>query len=545
MDAPLLSFNYFKYLLISILLTGVFLGSSHAKTSNKLIPSAPEQNSITERINDSFIGDLKDIRQRRILRVLVSYNRTNFFNTVKGQRGLEYDLLKAYEKYLNRGPRKERYKTHIMFLATPFNDLFSELNAGRGDIIASGLTITPERLELTDFTKPYITGVQEILVSSKEERKIEKIEELSGQQVIAVANSSYIVHIERVNQALGRQGLAPIEIIHADPVLEAEDLLEMVNAGLFKYTVVDNHIAEIYQKTFTNLQLQNQIVFHNGGKIGWAINKNLPQLKKSLNDFIRTYARPGKLLGNTVFQKYFKNPFWINKPLSLTALDETPCLKYYFEKYASFYDFDWLLIASQAYQESRFQHDLVSPAYARGIMQIKRSTARSKIVGIPNIDNIEDNIHAGIRYLAFLRDHYFDKPEYTKEDTLNFALAAYNAGPGRIRKLQREAEAQGLDPNKWFYNVEALARKSIGHETVNYVTQIQKTTIGLRSSIALSTDKVRLKEQQIKAHKINTTNMKKISNRTVPGVQNSKKDAKSRFPLIETEIKFNKEKLTK
>lgn len=457
------------------------------------------QNSIEERINDVFIGDLTEIRKRRILRVLVSYNQTNFFHTIKGQRGLEHDLVQAYIKYLNRGPRQERYQTHVVFLARPFNELFSDLKAGKGDMIASGLTVTPERQASVNFTIPYIKNIQEILVSNKKLPPVQRLEDLSEKQIIVVANSSYVIHLQQANQALGLLGLPAIEIIQADPVLEAEDLLEMVNAGLFEYTVADNHIAEIYQSRFSNLKIHDDFIFHFGGNIAWAINKNQPELKKSLNGFIQSYAVPGRLLGNSIYKKYFKSTFWVDKPLSLTELNTTPCLQYYFEKYAEFYEFDWFLIASQAHQESRFKQNLTSSAGAYGIMQIKHSTASSKVVGIPDITNLEDNIHAGVRYLAFIRDFYFSKPEYSAEDTINFSLAAYNAGPGRIRKLQRDAEARGLDPYKWFYNVEILARQSIGHETVNYVTKIQKTMIGVRSSFELSKNKQRIKDEHFEA----------------------------------------------
>ncbi len=489
-----------KTLSTLFLFIGLSLETSLAKTETSL-KITPTQDSIQERINEAFIGDLKEIRERRILRVLVSYNRTNFFNTLKGQRGLEHDLIKAYEKHLNRGPRQERYQTHVVFLAKPFNELFSELSAGHGDIIAAGLTITPERQASFDFTSPYIKNVQEILISNKNAPKITRLEDLSEKQIIVVANSSYIIHIERANQALGALGLPGIEVIQADPALEAEDLLEMVNAGLFDYTVVDNHIADIYQTNFLDIQVQKNFIFHSGGKIAWAINKNQPELKASLNEFILKYARPGKLLGNSTYNKYFKSTFWIDNPLSLTALNKIPCLQYYFEKYANFYDFDWFLIASQAYQESRFRQNLKSTAGAYGIMQIKHSTARSKVVNIPHIEKLENNIHAGIKYLAFIRDYYFSTPEYSLEDRINFSLAAYNAGPGRILKLQRDAEARGLDPYKWFYNVEIMARKSIGHETVNYVTQIQKTMIGVRSSLELSKNKQRIKKQHFKEFK--------------------------------------------
>ena len=476
-------------IVVLFIATMVFSAQSYA--------SIVQDDSISDRINAPFIGDLDKIKQRRILRVLVSYNRTNFFHTTKGDRGIEHDLMKEFEKYINRGPRKERYKTHIVFLARPFDSLITDLKNGYGDIAASGLTITPERASYVDFTDPYITNITEILISNKDNPAPTSLQELSGKQIIVVANSSYIIHIEKMNQALGRLGLPAIEIIKADPLLEAEDILEMVNAGLFDYTVVDNHVAEIYQNIFPKIRIQKEFIFHYGGNIAWAINQDLPQLKQTLNNFISRYARPGKFLGNTLYKKYFKNPYWIKQPLSLTALDETPCLEYYFDKYATFYDFDWYLIASQAYKESGLKQNLVSRANAVGIMQIKPSTARSKIVNIPNIKDLENNIHAGIKYLAFIRDFYFDKPEYSEEDKINFTLAAYNAGPGRIRKLQRMAEARGLDPHKWHYNVEVMARQDIGQETVNYVTKIQKTKIALKLSKELAVRKHQLKEEKL------------------------------------------------
>ena len=465
-----------------------FSSASHAVAHKK---------NITERINQPFIGDLAEIKERRIIRILVSYNRTNFFHTNRGDRGIEHDLMKEFEKYINRGPLKARYRTHIVFLARPFDRLIADLKSGHGDIVASGLTITPERASYVDFTEPYITNVSEILISNKNQPAPKTLQELSGKQIVVVSNSSYIIHIEQINQALGQLGLPSIEIIKADPLLEAEDLLEMVNAGIFDYTVVDNHIAEIYESIFPQIRLQQEFVFHYGGNIAWAINQNLPKLKTTLNNFITKYARPGKFLGNSLYKKYFKNPFWIKQPLSLNALDETPCLKYYFEKYAIFYDFDWYLIAAQAHQESGFKQNLVSRANAVGIMQIKPSTARSKIVNIPNIKSLENNIHAGVKYLAFIRDFYFDKPEYSEEDKINFTLASYNAGPGRIRKLQRMAEARGLDPHKWHYNVEIMARQDIGQETVNYVTEIQKTKIALKLSKELAQQKHQLKAETL------------------------------------------------
>jgi membrane-bound lytic murein transglycosylase MltF len=488
------NFSRFLTLKTGLLTLGILVLSPSTLAQNQT-----QTTSLSERIQKPFIGDLDEIRQRRILRVLVNHSRTNFFETQKGKRGLEYDLLKAYESYLNRGPRQERYQTHLVFLVRPFEQLFAELLAGKGDLIASGLTITPERKALVDFTDPYIENVNEILVAHKDAPEIERLEDLAGQQIIAVANSSYIIHLEMFNQFLGLHGLQPFEIIKADPLLEAEDILEMVNAGLYPYTLVDNHIAEIYQQTLSDLKVHQNLIFHHGGQIAWAINPNLPQLKASLNAFINSYAKPGRFLGNSVYQKYFENAYWIKQPELLSELENIECLTYYLQIYANFYDFDWFLIAAQAYQESKFNQHLTSHAGATGIMQIKPSTAHSKNVAIKNIDKLENNIHAGVKYLAFIRDTYFSGPQYSTEDRINFSLAAYNAGPGRVRKMQRDAQKLGLNPNKWFYNVEVVARNTIGHETVNYVANIQKTKIALKTYKTLSDNKRLLKTQQIES----------------------------------------------
>uniref|UniRef100_Q31FI9 Solute-binding protein family 3/N-terminal domain-containing protein n=1 Tax=Hydrogenovibrio crunogenus (strain DSM 25203 / XCL-2) TaxID=317025 RepID=Q31FI9_HYDCU len=445
--------------------------------------------SISERILNPFKGDLPELRKRRLIRVLVSYTRTNFFLTPKGFRGLEYDLLMAYEAYLNRGPRKQRYETHLTFIPMPFSDILPKLQAGYGDIAASGFTITPEREAMVDFTSPYINNVKEILVSSKDAEPIEKLADFSGKQIIVVSNSSYIIHLEAINQTLGRLGLPTMEIVKADPLIESEDILELINEGIYQYTVVDNHIAYIWQRVLDNIQLHEDMIVHHDSNIGWAIQKNNPRLKASLNDFIQAYAQPGRFLGNAIFQKYFKNTYWIEKPLTHDLLKRVHCLKYYFQLYAEFYGFDWKLIAALAYQESRFDPNKRSHAGAIGIMQVRPSTARDRNVNLPDIKKLETNIHAGVKYLAFLRDRYFSSNDYTPEEKDNFTLAAYNAGPRKVLQLQQKTKQLGLNPYKWFYNVETTARQVIGHETVNYVTSIQKMRIFLDASKRLDQNK--------------------------------------------------------
>lgn len=438
--------------------------------------------SIIDRIQEPFWGDLDQLRERRIIRVLVSYNRTNFFITPKGNRGVEHDLLQAYENHLNRGPLKQRYRTQVIFIPVPSQDLISYLVAGKGDIAAAGITIIPEREAMVDFTKPYITNINAILVSNKHAPPIHSLEDLSGKKVVVLAKSSHIVHLELFNQTLGKLALPAIEVIQADPLLESEDILNMVNANIFQYTVADSHIAEIWQEILSDIQVHQDLTFHENGKIGWAINKDLPKLKSSLNNFIHAYAKPGRFLGNSVFNRYFGNTFWIKKPLTYSMLKNVDCLEHYIKLYAEFYGFDKHMITAIAYQESRFNNSKTSHRGAVGIMQIKPSTARESYVNIENIEILENNIHAGVRYLAFLRDHFFSGELFSEEERINFTLAAYNAGPNRVRQMQREAKKRGLNPHKWFYNVEIVARQIIGHETVNYVAAIQKNKLFFKTS---------------------------------------------------------------
>jgi membrane-bound lytic murein transglycosylase MltF len=149
-----------------------------------------------------------------------------------------------------------------------------------------------------------------------------------------------------------------------------------------------------------------------------------------------------------------------------------------FKKYGDQYKLDYLLMAAQGYQESTLDQDVKSPVGAIGIMQVMPPTGKELNVG--DIREIEPNVHAGVKYMRFMMDTYFkDEPM----DDLNKGLmtfAAYNAGPGRLRQLRREAKERGLDPNVWFNNVERVASERIGRETVTYVSNIFKYYVTYR-----------------------------------------------------------------
>ncbi len=467
----------------------ILLGFAQPGISQNPDSVSEDRHVLMDRIERRWTGDLHQIRQqRRLVRVLVSYSDTNFFVMRGENRGMEYELLQEYERFLNRQPPKQKIKTHIVFIAVPFEQLIPALREGRGDIAAAGLTITPEREKLVAFTTPYITNVNEIIVTSKLVQGLKGLNGLAGRKVHVVAGSSYVQHLKRLNEQFKRDGLKPVHTVQTDKTLEAEDVLQMVNSGIFELTVVDHHIAELWSKVLTDLVLRKDLAINSGGKIAWAIRKENPELLASLNKFAQKHGQ-GTLLGNILIKRYYKNTKWIRNPTTATEQKKLDNLKTLFKKYAKKYDFDWLKIAAIAYQESGFDHRKKNVTGATGVMQVLPSTAADPHIGISNVNDLENNIHAGIKYLGFLRDRYFSDPHINSADRVNFTFAAYNAGPAKINSLRRKAVKLNLDPNKWFFNVEHVARRVIGQETVQYVANINKYFIAFKSAEQINAER--------------------------------------------------------
>lgn len=445
-------------------------------------PAERTSGAAVERISAPWTGDLDEaLESRRFLRALVTYNQTNFFIEQGAFRGLEYDLLKQYEAFLNRKRKRNELNVKIVFSVLPFEALLPALLAGKGDIVAAGLTITPERRERVDFTRPYIENIDEVVVGHKEGADLRAIEDLEGRKIHVTAGTSYVTHLKKINLRLRKQFLRPIRIIEADTHLEEEDLLQMVDAGIYDLTVVDSHLADIWSKTLPNLRSFTKMPINSGGEIAWAVRKSSPQLRDSLNRFLAGH-RQGTATGNMLIRRYYDNTRWIDNPLSPQDQGRLEKLKRLFRKYADRYDFDWLKLVALAYQESRLNQNARSHRGAVGIMQLLPGTAAGPAIGISDITGVEDNIHAGVKYLAYLRDTYFNDPEIEPDHRVDFAIAAYNAGPTRINRIRKKAATLGLDPNQWFFNVEHAARRFIGREPVRYVSNIYIYYIAYRTA---------------------------------------------------------------
>ncbi len=465
-----------KVSLFRILLVFVFLfipvAALHADESG--------HDSLSSHLGKAYKDDLEGLLKRHYVRVLTTFNRTNFFLAGGRQHGFEYSLLKGYEKFLNKGKKRGDLRIVIEFIPVPRDQLMPKLLGGYGDIAAAGLTITPERQKTADFTDPYLTGINEIIVSHKDVKGLNTLDDLSGKEILVRESSSYFESIHSLNGDFAQRGMKPVKVIKADEDLETEDILELVHSGAVKITIADSHIAKIWSKILNDIRLHPGLILRSGSKIAWMVRKDAEQLKKNLNAFLKTHKR-GTLLGNIYFNRYYKNTKWIRNPLVLKERAKIGKFKDLFRKYAGMYGFDWMLIMAAAYKESRLDNRKKNPSGAVGIMQVLPSTARDRNIGITDVHKVENNIHAGVKYLAFLRDRYFSKGTMSERDRIRFTLAAYNAGPAKIRQARSLATTMGLDPNKWFRNVEMAALKMVGQETVQYVSSINKYYVIFRS----------------------------------------------------------------
>lgn len=421
-------------------------------------------------------------KAKRTIRVLVTYNATNYFIVKGKQAGLEYELMHSFENYLNKGLSADK-KVHMIFIALPFDELIPALLSGQGDIIAAGMTITSERLKEVTFSNPYRTNISEVVVRYSKAEKVETATELSGKLLHVVSGSSYFTSLQRLNKELEQENKPPVIIVQTDKHLTSEDILQMVNAGIYNYTVVDSHIADLWSRILDNIVAETGASISAGSQIAWAVRKKDTELKDKLNLFLKT-VKQGTTKGNVLFNRYYKNTQWIKNPVSDSSIKRLHEYQKSFIKYGNQYSIDWVMLTALGYQESKLNQQQKSSHGAVGVMQIKPSTAADKNINITGVKKSYDkNIHAATKYLAFLRSRYFADPKIDPVEQLAFTLAAYNAGPARIVQMQDKARKLGKDPNKWFFNVEYVTRRYASSQPVDYVANIMKYYLAFKSTI--------------------------------------------------------------
>ncbi len=423
-------------------------------------------------------GDLDEMVKRGSIRALVLYSRTGFFYVNGRPAGINYEALSAFQQFVNRRLRGRQH-IEVTFIPMRPDQIQAALTQGVGDVIAYGLVETPERAQEVSFSIPIQTDVKQVVVGGKNFGTISSVDDLSGKKIFVNPLASYSQNLEKVNATLRSQGKPPILIEAADKNLMDEDLMEMVNAGLLPATVTLAERADLWSQVLPSITPYPKVAIGSEGNLAWAMRKNNPQLTQLVDDFAKTHAA-GTSFGNTLLREYLQQGTALRDATSESEIKKFKELVAYFKKYASQYNFDYLMIVAQGYQESMLEQSARSPGGAVGIMQVKPSTAAAAPISIPDIMTAENNIHAGVKILRDIADQYFNDPAIDPTDRLLFTFAGYNAGPNRIADLRRRAAVQGLDPNKWFGNVELLVDQTVGPVTVQYVSNIYKYYVAYR-----------------------------------------------------------------
>ena len=324
--------------------------------------------------------------------------------------------------------------------------------------------------------------VKQVIVTGPKAPPITNLEDLSGKEVHVNALTVYYESLQRLSKEFQNAGRPPILVKAADPNLTDEDLLEMVNAGLIPATVTINIRAEFWSKVLPHLTLHPDIVLKKEEQLAFATRRDSPELRHLLDEFVQGHQM-GTSFGNTLLRRYLQNAKWVKDATSSEEMEKFQAYVRYFKKYAAQYDFDYLMLVAQGYQESGLDQNRKNPSGAEGIMQVMPKLAAAPPINISNVDIAENNIHAGAKMLHNIAETYFKDDNLDATNKTLMVFASYNAGPSRILRLRKKAASEGLDANQWFGNVELVVAKDVGQETVQYVSNIYKYYVAYKLTL--------------------------------------------------------------
>lgn len=433
---------------------------------------------------DPIDFDLAKIKERDTLIAIVDNSSTGYF-LYKGQpMGYEYELLNLLAQELD---------VKLKLVVTKnIDEAFRKLNLGEGDIIAHNLTITKSRKEQVSFTTPHYQ-TRQVLVQRKPDNwrkmKLHEIEEmlirnpidLIGKEVYVRKGSSYFTRLKHLSEEVGGDILA----VEGFADVETEALIKMVAEGVIDYTIADDDVAKVNKTYYPNIDIKTAISFPQ--RIAWAVRKNSPDLLEDVNHWISKMQKQTAYY--VIYNKYFKNSraSYLRATSNYSSINGEHISPYddLIKEGASQLNWDWRLLASLVFQESKFEPRAESWAGAKGLMQLLPETAA--MYGANDVYNPAENVKAGVKYLIWLNKLWEDKVE-DEQERLKFVLASYNVGQGHVLDARRLARKYGKDDQKWEGNVEYyMLQKSKpkyysdpvvqsgycrGEEPVNYVREI-------------------------------------------------------------------------
>ena len=446
-------------------------------------------------------GDFDGMLERRAIRFYVPYSRSLYFVDKGRERGIAAYLIRDFERWVNKKYAEQLGKrpVTVFIVAATRDKLRDDLLEGHADIAVGNIKVLDELLKDVDFVAPDETAVStEILATGPASPPIGSIDDLAGKTIHVRKTSSYYLSLTALNEQFKKQNKREIKITLVPDALEDEDMLEMLNAGLLQTIVVDDWKGKAWEHVLPKVKLHEQLVLRPKTKVGWAIRKQSPQLAAVLNEYYAQYAKQAGSIGKRVQRDYMSKVKALHNAAASKDLKRFETLIAYFKTYGAQYKFDPLMLAAQGYQESQLNQGAKSHVGAIGVMQIMPATGAELKVG--DIGQAEPNIHAGAKYMDQLMTKFFPDAKFDEQNRTLFAFASYNAGPGNISKMRKEAEKRGLDPNLWFNNVEIVTAEKIGIETTTYVRNIFKyyAAYRLTTDARASADKLKQEVAPVK-----------------------------------------------
>ncbi len=414
-----------------------------------MVGCAPSGNKVkTNVVDEEVTFDLKEIKERGKLIVVTDYNSTNYFIYKGTPMGYQLELLNEFCN--NLGIKLE------VIVSNDVERNISDLRQGKVDLIAQNLAVTRERSKKIQFTEPH-TYSRQVLVQRIEEKDKSKRNqsefntlirnqlELAGKTIYVQKGSSYVTRLNNLSDEIG-DTINVVEI----PDYEAEQLIGLVAEGEILYTICDEILARVNQNYYDNIDIETPISFPQ--KLAWGVRKKSTDLLQVVNNWLIRFKKSAKY--NIIFKKYFLNRRSTHiVDAGYNSLKGGLVSKYddIIKKECENIDWDWKLIASLIYQESRFLPEIKSWAGAQGLMQLMPETA--KTFGVHNVTSPQENIRGGIKFLKWLDKRMalrIDDPE----ERLKFVLASYNVGIGHVLDAMKLAEKNGKNPKIWEGNVD-------------------------------------------------------------------------------------------
>jgi membrane-bound lytic murein transglycosylase MltF len=455
--------------------------SAQAQTAPATAPAKPSQRALGTTILQRT-GDFDMMFEHRVIRVGVPYSRTLYYHDAGRERGLTAEAVRHFETFINKKHRKNLAKRPITvaLIPTTRDELIPDLIEGRIDIAAGNITITESRRAQVDFTRPNTKPFSEIIVTGPRGPALKTLDDLAGKEVFARPTTSYYESLTALNEKFRAAGKPLMKITKLPDPIEDEDKLDMVNAGLLGPVVVDEWLGKLWKPILPNIVLHEDLAVREQSEIGWAFRRDSPKLAAEIDDFkVKVADKIGMAVAS--YKQFAAKVRKARGATNDAEMKRFQSLVTIFRKYGERYHFDYLMLTAQGFQESQLNQEARSHVGAIGVMQLMPATGAEMKVG--DIKAVENNIHAGTKYMDQLMITYFPHEELDEANRTLFAFAAYNAGPGRVARLRKQAEKEGYDPNKWFNNVERVVAKKVGQEPVTYVRNIYKYYISYRLAV--------------------------------------------------------------